>query len=410
MKLFRSVTGALLMVAGLVACDDTSLNLAEGGMTGTGISVGSITGFGSIWVNGVRYDVSNAMFTRDGASVAGQSDYRIGEVVTIKGSVDADGVSGVAGSVEFDDVLEGTVSQTSTDGKTLQVLGKTVSADARTVLHGFTLLTDLQAGNVVEISGYRQGQAIRATSITLKQSSFTANQSMLEVKGTVSNVDLVAQTFQLDQWGVDYSSARLELPGNTPQAGQYVEVKSNLAPQGNRLTASEVELEDERPVFDSGQELELEGIVTAFTSSVQFNVNGQPVITNASTRFEYGIPADVKLNTQLEVKGAINANGVLVAEEIELLQRSESDSSELEGRITALNPATLEISLSGMTVLVDNRTSLVDEINDRYVSLQFADLRVNDFIEVDGSRLNDGRILALKIERKTDEQDEQDDD
>ncbi|MGB1012469.1 MAG: hypothetical protein ACPGVP_22400, partial [Thiolinea sp.] len=70
-------------------------------------------------------------FTRDGVSASGQSDYRIGEVVTIKGSVNADGVSGVANSVEFDDLLEGTVSQPSSDGNTLQVLGQTVMTDAR---------------------------------------------------------------------------------------------------------------------------------------------------------------------------------------------------------------------------------------------------------------------------------------
>ncbi|MGB1257134.1 MAG: DUF5666 domain-containing protein [Thiolinea sp.] len=394
----------------LSACMSGDLQLSEGGIGGTGIAFGTITGFGSIWVNGVRYDVSNASFTRDGASASGQGDYRIGEVVTINGSVNADGVSGTASSVEFDDLLEGPVSTASTDGSTISILGQTVRTDAHTVLHGFATLQALQAGNVVEVSGYRVASEIRATSITLKQSTFTANQSMLEVKGTVGAVDLVARTFVLGQWLVDYTNASLELPGNMPQTGQYVEVKSAQAPQGNRLLATEVELEDERPVFGSGAEVELEGIVTAFTSSVQFSVNGQPVITNASTRFKYGIPADVQLNTQLEVEGTIDANGVLVAEEVSLQQRSESDSSELEGRITALNAATQEIMLSGMTIVVDSRTSLVAEINDRYVSLQFADLRVNDLIEVDGSRLNDGRILALKIERKTDEQDEQDDD
>lgn len=394
----------------LSACGggDGNTQLAEGGIGGTGISYGTITGFGSIWVNGVRYDVSDATFTRDGVSASGQNDYRIGEVVTIQGSVNTDGVSGVASSVEFDDLLEGIVSQASTDGTTLQILGQTISTDARTLLHGFVALTALQVGNVVEVSGYSLANEIRATSITLKQSTFIPNQSMLEVKGTISNVNLNAQTFELGSWLVDYVNARLELPGNVPQAGQYVEVKSTQASQGNRLFAYEVEIEDERPVFGSGQEIELEGIVTAFTSSVQFSVNGQPVITNTSTRFEYGIPADIQLNTQLEVEGTINADGVLVAEEVSLQQSSESDSSELEGRIIALNPATLEITLLGMTVLVDNRTSLVDEINDRYVSLQFADLRVDDVIEVDGSRLNDGRILALKIERKTDEQDELD--
>lgn len=401
--LFNRIALGFTACLWLSSCADSgSTQLAEGGIGGTGISVGTITGFGSIWVNGVRYNVSNAAFTRDGASASGQSDYRIGEVVTIKGSVNADGISGIASSVEFDDLLEGTVSQTSTDGTTLQVLGQTVSTDARTVLHGFAALTDLQAGNVVEVSGYRQGQVIRATSITLKQSSFTA-QSVLEVEGSVSNVDLTAQTFQLGQLLVDYSAARLELPGNAPQNGQYVEVESRQALQGNRLIAAEVELEDEFPVFDAGQEVELEGVVTAFTSSVQFSVNGQAVTTNADTRFEHGIAADIQLNSLLEVEGNINAAGVLVATEVSLEQSDEAAALELEGRITALNQTNRTITLGTATIVVDNSTRLIEEVNDQYISLSFGDLQVNDFIEVYGSRLNDGRILALTIEREDDD-------
>lgn len=399
----------------LSACGDGGGNtqLTEGGISGTGISFGTITGFGSIWVNGVRYDVSNARFTRDGATASGQAEYRIGEVVTIKGAVNVDGVSGKAESVEFDDILEGTVSQVSTDGKTFDVLGQTVTASALTAFYGFGELTELQVGNVVEISGYGLQGGISATSITLKQSTFAANESMLEVKGTISNVDLNAQTFQLGQLEVDYANATLELPGNAPQAGQYVEVKSNQALQGSLLVASSIEVEDERPVFGSGQELELEGVVTAFTSLVQFEVNGQPVTTTASTRFEHGIAADVKLNTLLEVDGRVDSDGVLIAEEVSLKQRSSADASELEGRITALNTATQEIMIQGEIVLVDNRTTLIDDVNEQHTSIQFADLKVNDFIEIDGSRLNDGRILALKIEREapeTDDENDKDDD
>ena len=385
----------------LSSCADSgNTQLSEGGIGGTGISMGTITGFGSIWVNGVRYDVSAASFTRDGIAASGQNDYRIGEVVTINGTVNADGVSGKASSVEFDDILEGTVSKASTDGVIIEVLGQTVTKDALTVLHGFAALTELQVGNVVEVSGYTLPGGIRATSIVLKQSTFTANESMLEIKGTISAVDTNAKTFNLGQWLVDYANASLDLPGSAPQAGQYVEVKSTQALQGNRLIAASVELEDERPEFDSGQELELEGVVTAFTSSVQFSVNGQPVITDANTRFENGIAADIRLDTLLEVEGSINAQGVLVAEEVSLKQRSESGAQELEGLITALNPATQEIIIQNVTVLVDNSTRLLDEQNERYVSIGFTDLKVNDFIEINGSRLNDGRLLALKIERE----------
>jgi len=57
--------------------------------------------------------------------------------------------------------------------------------------------------------------------------------------------------------------------------------------------------------------------------------------------------------------------------------------------------------VNGVTISVDNHTSLFDEINDRYVTIQLSDLRINDYVEVDSSLLSDGRTLALKIERES---------
>ena len=403
MKLKRTLLSAAtcLLLSSCGGGDMLTAGIGGGGIGGTGISMGTIAGFGSIWVNGVRYDVSNASFTRDGASVSGQGDYRIGEVVTITGSVNADGVSGVANSVEYDDSLEGTVSAASTDGETLSVLGVTVRVDALTLLHGFNALTDLQAGNVVEISGYKQQDTIRATSIILKQATFTDNQSTIEIKGTVSDVDLIAKTFKLGTLVVDYASASLSMPNNLVTAGQFVEVKSRQAPQGNRLIASEVELKDEYPNYNNGQEVELEGLVTSFSSILQFSVNGQPTTTNASTTYEYGLASDVQLNSLVEVKGTINSNGVLLAEEVSLKQGNQSDSLEIEGRITTIDLAAMTLMVNGVTISVDNHTSLFDEINDRYVTIQVSDLRINDYVEVDSSLLSDGRTLALKIERES---------
>ncbi len=59
--------------------------LATGGIGGTGISSGPITAFGSVFVNGVEYDIDQATLTRNGQPASGQNEYRIGEYVTVKG-------------------------------------------------------------------------------------------------------------------------------------------------------------------------------------------------------------------------------------------------------------------------------------------------------------------------------------
>jgi len=50
-----------------------------GGITRTGVAfaAGPITGFGSVIVNGVRYDTSGALFTKDGVD-AFQEDFEVG--------------------------------------------------------------------------------------------------------------------------------------------------------------------------------------------------------------------------------------------------------------------------------------------------------------------------------------------
>ena len=88
----------------------------------TGITAtGAITGFGSVYVNGVRFTTSAADIEIDGAK-ATQADLKVGEVVDIKGTMQ-DG-SAKADVVRYNHNLEGPV--TAIDGLTLVAMGQTV--------------------------------------------------------------------------------------------------------------------------------------------------------------------------------------------------------------------------------------------------------------------------------------------
>ncbi len=92
----------------LVACGGSDTDVA--GIGGSGyISSGSITGFGSVYVNGVKFETDSATFDVDGTSGT-QDDLAIGMVVKVNGSINADGVTGTASSISFDDELQGPVS------------------------------------------------------------------------------------------------------------------------------------------------------------------------------------------------------------------------------------------------------------------------------------------------------------
>jgi len=100
-----------------------------GGITRTGaaVSVGPVTAFGSVVVNGITYDTSSADFTVDGQA-AFQTDLKIGDIVVVKGTIDDDNTNAVAETVEFDDNVEGPVSSVDKTAmpKTMVVLGQTV--------------------------------------------------------------------------------------------------------------------------------------------------------------------------------------------------------------------------------------------------------------------------------------------
>lgn len=314
----RAMVVSMLLAVLLVACvGSNSLQLATGGIGGTGIASGPITGFGSIFVNGVEYEIDTATLTRNGHPATGQHEYRIGEYVVVKGTVNADGLTGTATEVAFSNELEGTVTAETTDGVSIGIMGQVIRTNALTVFHGFTQLAELAVDNVVEVSGVRDGQdVLLATSMTLKQLRYEPG-TVTELKGLVRQLDAVNKTFLIGGLLVDYSSAVWKDFGAATLAnGQYVEAKTRQVLQGNRLLAYEIELENEYDHYDNGAKVELEGVVTRFVSIADFSVNRQAVVTTATTEFEDGAASALRLNALVEVEGQINAQGILVADEV----------------------------------------------------------------------------------------------
>ncbi|MGB5600646.1 MAG: DUF5666 domain-containing protein [Thiothrix litoralis] len=314
----RAMVVSMLLAVLLVACvGSNSLQLATGGIGGTGIASGPITGFGSIFVNGVEYEIDTATLTRNGHPATGQNEYRIGEYVVVKGTVNADGLTGTATEVAFSNELEGTVTAETTDGVSIGIMGQVIRTNALTVFHGFTQLAELAVDNVVEVSGVRDGQdVLLATSMTLKQLRYEPG-TVTELKGLVRQLDAVNKTFLIGGLLVDYSTAVWKDFGAATLAnGQYVEAKTRQVLQGNRLLAYEIELENEYDHYDNGAKVELEGVVTRFVSIADFSVNRQAVVTTATTEFEDGAASALRLNALVEVEGQINAQGILVADEV----------------------------------------------------------------------------------------------
>ena len=389
----RSKTQIILVFILLSACDGGSLQLANG-IGGTGITVGRVTAFGSMYVNGIKFNTDDATFIRDGVGSRSQSDFSTGEIVKINGTVDNNKTTGVAKEVIFSDVLEGVVTKTAT-AKTFEVLGQKVKTDSLTVLHGFKKLTDLKLDNVVEVSGFSINGEVRASSIKLISESYVDGAS-LELEGYISNLDTSSQTFNINDTSIDYSMAEFvdsNIEGLSNERYVVVSAEENI--NNGTLSASFISLIDDELEVDTYYEIE--GFVTRFDSSSDFELDGSPILTNASTTYRNGVASDISIDSHLIITGFVNSQNVLVAEDINVL--NVDTEVLIEANIEAIDLQNQTITLLGKNVGINNFTLLSDEtIDETNVSLTLDDFSVGDSVFVSGGDV-DGRFLADRLSK-----------
>jgi hypothetical protein len=344
---------ALLLVAVLAAtaCGGGGGNVASVGSGGTGtvsaktFNVGTITGFGSVFVNGTRFEDSSASVSdEDGAR--SRSDLKLGMVVKVQGSVSASGTSS-ASSFSFDSELLGPVSAVNTANGSFTIIGQTVLVDNSTVFDSSLPqgLASVQTGQALEVHGFLNANSntLQATLVELKSSP-----DRFKISGNVSNLQSASKTFQIGQETISF--AALSASDIAPILASGTLVKVRLAPStpatGAAWTAAR--LRSNSGNVDNSERAEVEGLVTSFTSPTVFSVNGVSVDARSAS-FPNGSTGLV-LGARAEVKGAL-VNGTLVATEVELKPTQSSGAEiQLNGTVSGLNTSAKTFVLRGATV------------------------------------------------------------
>lgn len=369
----------------------------SGGITRTGaaVSIGPITGFGSVIVNGNIYDTSGATFTKDGQP-ATQDDFSVGHMVVVQGTIDDDDTNAVATTVEFDDNVEGPVSNVDSIASVLTVLGQTVHISASTSIDDScpALLADFLAVAAVEVSGpVRADGSISATRIECKNAI-----GELEVTGVVSDLDTVAMTFMINALVVDYSAAMpQDFPGGTISDGDPVEAKDENGGGlggGGELLATSVEFKGGRFGDDEGDHIEVEGFITRFASTTDFDVAGIPATTIAGTVFEGGTSADLGLNLKIEAEGEFDSAGVLNATKIEI---KDSTAVRVVGLVDSVSGDVLQVL--GIDITTDTVKTRFEDKQLDVDPFRIGDVNAGDYVEVRGQEMPVGEIFAFLLER-----------
>lgn len=393
----------LCLLIALSGCDTNDPG-SGGGIGGSGIrpivatgaSLGSISEFGSIVVNGARFDTDSATFFVNDKPIS-QSDLRIG--MNVLAAVDFS--SKVASQVDYVPSLIGPVESVNLTDKTFRSLGQTVRLGGGTSFENLSL-AELAPGMVVEVSGLRNATGLIFATFIRPAPDATRYQLVGAILSDLGD----GQLFSLNGLQVNIAQADLsQISVDELEFGDKVYVTANSSaydPTQTSMNVDSVRVALE-PMVSAGERVEYEGIVSSFTSPFEFDVYWQPVTATDQTRveFEDGTLADlsmIMLNTRLEIEAVVQEDGVYQASKIILIA---TENSKLTGVIERITPDTSSFAVLGLDIQVNDRTRYDGSSGDGGGQDQdiasFGELRVGDYVEVDAAFLG-MRLIANSVE------------
>jgi len=353
--------------------------------TGSAFTMGTISGFGSIIVDGVRFDDSRAQVVDDDDQPHDRGELKLGMTVEVL-SDRVQGANALARHVRFGAEIVGPVEAIDTTAKQLTVLGQLVEVSDTTVFDDSLAggLAALAVGDIVEV----HAQFNNANGHYLaKRIEKEAQANFLRLRGVVAALDTTAKTFKIGGATISYSQiAAGDLP---PNFGNGLPVRVRLQTTAVAGVWQAVSIRSGVRKVEDHDEARVRGVVTAFTDITSFSVNGLPVTTSASTAFPDG-SAGIVVGTAVEVEGAIR-DGVLVASEVELEDHHAGDDdrlNELHGAVSALNSTAQTFVVRDITVHFSGSTSFT-----RGGASELADGKA---VEVKGRLASDGVTLEAK--------------
>jgi hypothetical protein len=305
-------TGVVALVAacgGGGSADPVAGSLST--LTASSYSQGPISGFGSVIVNGVRWDDSAAAVSDDEGGPHRADELKLGMMVEIDGaSHDQANGTGKAMAIRFGSEMLGPIASIDVANSSMVILGVTVEVTSSTVFDASITggLAGLAKDEVVEVHGLfdAANNSVVATRVEPEASAIS-----YRLRGVVSALDTTAKTFKMGTQTVSYAS----LPALPAWVANGVQAKARLqtaqvvgAWVATRLMPIGISLH-------GTPDAHIEGAITTFASTTAFAVNGLKVDASKAT-FPDGT-AGLALGVRVEVKGAV-VDGVLVAEVVKI--------------------------------------------------------------------------------------------
>lgn len=398
-----SLLAAAAVLVGLGACSgsdsDKDKDTNPPPVTTTVVTTGVITGFGSVYVNGTRYDTSDVSVTMDDEP-GNLLRLKVGQYVELKGHRHQywNYAETSADIIRYHDVLEGPITSIDVGADSFVAMGQTVLVTLDTVFGDDITpasVEGLTVGDVVEVSGIVPADGvIDATRIDIKPDA-----GPYDVSGYVTSVSVAEHRFGLNGLVVDYSTANMEdFVAADPAVGDLVKVIGSTFLTDGALVALRVELRsDDYLTAGPGDVIEVEGTVEDFVSVTDFRVAPWDVTTTANTTYEHGTAADLADGVKVRVKGVANADGILVAHKIAF---QEVSTIRIVAQLDALSPDG-DLTLLGVEAATTDNTVFQDMSALALREFGLDDLAVGNWLDVRGYEEPEGSgaVIATHVVR-----------
>lgn len=396
-KLLRSIIALSVAALMLSACGGGSGTSApvSASMSGTLGTSGTVTGFGSVIVDGVRIndrDVTAGVEQDDDTVI--NAELKIGQHVDVEHNENL-----VATKIRISSEVKGPVDNVNTVAGTLTVFGQTVvvnnivNSGPITVFEApYTQLSDIKIGDIIEVHGLVKIDVAGAMTLQATRIEKSTVGAYYRVKGNVAELSTAASTFKVGSLLVNYAGAKIKPSLSALVNGAVVYVSIPVTPTftGTAINAAVIKVKNHHDE-NQDRDAKLGGVVANLNATAKtFVVDGVKIDASVATFEQSGKSfADLKDGMYVRVKGTYLADGTLKASSIVLraFERSSGLEIELHGSIlnyksnadftlrgVAIDASTATIACPGVSVLADN--------------LQ---------VEVEGNLTSSGKVIAVEV-------------
>lgn len=373
----------VIVTAALAGCGggggEVVARIGSGG-SGAPVSAGAgtVSGFGSIIVNGQHYDESGASVFIDERpdlpTAASVDAIRLGSQIRFEHQANRISQATVAAEVI------GPVSSVGAD--TLTVLGQTIRVNAAaaspTVFDGFAALADLTTGSIVEVHGQRNAAGeIVASRIELRSAT-----GVMRVAGTVTVV--APDSFRIGTLTVRTAQASIVPAGQPLATGLRVAAWTDQPLANGEFVARVVRIGGLS--VPEAAALTLDGVVTDYKTVSSFKVGGYAVDATGA-QFVGGTASDLRDGRFVRASGTVNAS-VLRATRVELIAAT-APVVEVTGAIANFTDAKSTFNVRNTATLVTPQTT--------YSRGDATNLGEGVLVKVEGPLVN-GKLEAIKVD------------